>query len=177
MSRHLTGNEKVNIIRLFTEELESMKSIAKRYKKSRQCIYKFLIKSGIDPNQYSKMEVSCTTCGTIITRHRSRIKKQKHHFCCFECHDAYLIAGNGNPYIQNRQGQRIGRRVVSCFFDLQENNIVHHEDRNTLNNIPNNLKVFATQGDHLRYHRGFEVEPIWDGSILSAEIKFKMPSI
>jgi hypothetical protein len=41
--------------------------------------------------------------------------------------------------------------------------VIHHKDRNTLNNNPSNLMVFRNQGDHIRHHRGFDVEPVWAG--------------
>ena len=31
--------------------------------------------------------------------------------------------------------------------------VVHHKDFNKLNNNPNNLMVFATKGDHTRFHK------------------------
>jgi hypothetical protein len=30
--------------------------------------------------------------------------------------------------------------------------VVHHKDRNDYNNAPDNLMVFACNGDHIRYH-------------------------
>jgi hypothetical protein len=44
--------------------------------------------------------------------------------------------------------------------------VVHHINRNTLDNSLSNLMVFRNSGDHIRFHRGFDVEPLWDGSIL-----------
>jgi hypothetical protein len=79
--------------------------------------------------------------------------------------NADLQAGNGSgPYVRSRQGQRIARKIVAKLFPLEPGHVVHHEDRNAFNNEPFNLKVFQTQGDHTRYHRGFEVEPLWDGA-------------
>ena len=110
-----------------------------------------------------KVQVECSACGKLLKRVKSRVRKQRHHYCDHECYYAALEAGNGYPYIQNRHGMRVARSVVSKYFELSEGNVVHHEDRNTLNNMLRNLKVFATQGDHVRYHRGFDIEPIWEG--------------
>ncbi len=57
--------------------------------------------------------------------------------------------------------------VVSKAFDLLPGQVVHHEDRNCNNNSLGNLKVFANQGDHIRYHRlGAEYSrPAWEGLI------------
>lgn len=160
----LTPKDQVDIIRAYTEQLTPMILLADQYGLTRQGIHKMLKKAGIDTTK-RKWLVSCSTCGAEIERNRCDIRKQLNHFCCTECYYAFLEAGNGNPYIQNRQGQRIARVKVAELFDLLPTHIVHHEDRNTLNNQPWNLKVFRNQGDHIRYHRGFIVDILWEGSL------------
>lgn len=159
----LTPKDKVDVIRAYTEQLTPMIDLAKQYGITRQGIHKMLRLSGVDTTKH-KITVSCSTCQKEIKRNRCTIRKSLNHFCCNACYYAFLEAGNGNPYIQNRHGQRIGRAKAAEYIDLQEGYIVHHEDRNTLNNQIWNLRVFRNQGDHIRYHRGFTVEPIWDGS-------------
>lgn len=159
----LTPKDQVNIIRAYTEQLTSMIELAKQYGITRQGIRKVLKRSGVNTSKH-KITVSCSTCGKEIIRNKCQIRKSLNHFCNHDCYYAFLEAGNGNPYIQNRQGQRIARKKVAELFDLQSGNIVHHDDRNTLNNMLHNLKVFRNQGDHIRYHRGFTVEILWDGS-------------
>lgn len=161
--RQLTPKEKVNVIKAYTEQLTPMAELAKQYNRSRAGIWKLLTKAGVDTTKH-KISVSCSTCGKEIKRTKSRIRKQINHFCNYECYYAFLEAGNGNPYVQNRQGQRIARMKAAEYIELKDGYIVHHEDRNTLNNMIHNLKVFRNQGDHVRYHRGFTVEPLWDGS-------------
>jgi len=166
MSRHLTPKEKVDIITRYEDELETMSNLAKEYGITRQGVYKILKKAAVDTSN-NKIPVTCTACGGTILRSRSKIRKNYNHFCNYDCYFAYLEAGNGmGEYVSNRHGQRIARTVVSQHFELQQNHIVHHEDRNALNNRIDNLRVFANQGDHVRYHRfgpGY-VMPIWDGS-------------
>lgn len=41
--------------------------------------------------------------------------------------------------------QKLGRRLLPEEF-------VHHRDLNKLNNNPNNLMIFASNGDHTRFH-------------------------
>lgn len=166
MTEHLTGNQIVDIVRAFTVNLEPMGQIAERYKRTRQGIYKVLKAAGVDTKKTGGIMVSCVACGKEIKAHKSRIRKQKNLFCGHECYYAFLQAGNGRAYIQNRHSCRHARELVAKVFDLQDGHIVHHEDRNNWNNNISNLRVFANQGDHVRYHRlGVDyVQPIWDGS-------------
>jgi len=50
--------------------------------------------------------------------------------------------------------------------ELPEGAVVHHIDGNHDNYEGWNLMLFASSGDHIRWHRGFsdEVVPLWDGS-------------
>lgn len=162
----------VNIINAYSEQLEPIISIAARYNMSRQGVWKILKKVGVNTAKgaggASLISISCAACGKEIVVNRSRVRKRKRLFCDLTCYYAYLEAHQGGTYQQNRHGQRIARDKISKVFNLQPKHIVHHEDRNTLNNMLNNLKVFANQGDHIRYHRGqpdniYDAIPLWEG--------------
>lgn len=167
----VTESAKGDIVRAYTEELEPMISIAKRYGITRQGIWKVLNKAGIDTSKRlgnTRHEVTCLACKETFIKGRAYIRQHRHVFCSRDCYFAFLEAKQEGSYKYWRHGMRIAREVVSQYFDLQERNVVHHEDRNCYNNHPSNLKVFATNGDHVRYHRwsadGVEIEPLWDGS-------------
>lgn len=164
MTVRLNRLQIVDIIDSYTNNLETMESISNRLGISRQGVWKALKRNGIDTKKNGGIEVSCFTCGKVFKKPRCQVRKNLHMFCSHDCYYAFLEAGRGGAYIESRQGQRTARRVVSEYFELQIGNIVHHEDRNCFNNHPINLKAFRNQGDHIRYHRGFEVDPIWDGS-------------
>lgn len=51
----------------------------------------------------------------------------------------------------------IGRR-------LQKGEVVHHKDKNKANNNPDNLMVFKSTADHIRFHWGAEAVLLDDGS-------------
>ena len=161
-----TDRDVVDIVRAYTVDLISMITLAKQYHMTRQGIWKILKRVGIDTSKASngRIAVSCTVCGQETTYNRARFKVTKHPFCGEQCYHAWLKHGNGNPLIMHRHSGRIARTIVSKYFALTDKMIVHHEDRNQYNNTLDNLRVFANQGDHIRYHRDFIVLILWDGS-------------
>lgn len=171
MAKHLSKKQEVNIINAYTVGLIPVVKLAEQYGLTRQGIYKVLWRNGIDTKTAGILQVSCVACGQVFSKHRSYVRKNKNTFCSMQCYYAYLEASQQGSYKQNRQGQRIARRVVSLYHELLEKEVVHHEDRNTLNNYPTNLRVFRTNGDHIRYHRlGSDyVEPVWSGRELTPQ--------
>lgn len=166
----LTDREMVDIVDAYTVRLVPMIALAKQYAITRQGVFKVLRKAGVDTSKAAAhIAVSCTCCGKAFTKRRCQVRKSKHVFCCEACYFAWLQHGNGNPLILHRQGLRVARDIVSRYHTLLSGELVHHEDRNQNNNDPCNLKVFASQGDHIRYHRGFIVPILWEGSILSQQ--------
>lgn len=156
----LTDREKVDIVHAYDVEMARAQDLAIKYGVSRQGIYKVLGRAGVDTSKH-QVPVSCTTCGAITHRTRGRMRRNNHHFCSTDCWLAWMQAGP--PYIAHRQSGRIARTIVSQHFALKDSHVVHHEDRNQYNNRLDNLRVFACNGDHTRYHRGSNIEPIWDG--------------
>ena len=163
----ITPKDKVDIINRYQVDLEPMQSIAKRYNVSRQAIWKTLRAAGIDTSKAAaNIKTSCPSCGKVFSVVRCRLRKSKNVFCSAACYSAYLEAGNGmGSYISNRHGQRVARSKVAEYIDLKPEYVVHHIDRDCLNNRLDNLMVFACQGDHIRYHRlGPEYSrPVWSG--------------
>ena len=158
----LSHEDKQGIIEGYSN-LETMEALSKKYGVTRQSIRKTLKTHGVDTSK-RLIDVSCNACGKVFGRHKGRIRKQLNHYCCTDCYTAGLEAGNGKgKYKQSRWGQVVARKKVAALYDLKEDHVVHHEDRNCLNNEINNLVVFACQGDHVRHHRGFKVTPLWEG--------------
>ena len=163
----LTDKEKVDIIERYSVGLETMIDLAKEHGITRQGVYKLL--KGADVETSKKLAahilVSCTVCGKEVSKYRLQVRRQVHQFCSKDCYFVWLKHGNGNPLIMHRNSARTARAIVSEHFALRPGNIVHHEDRNQYNNELKNLRVFANNGDHVRYHRGFTVPVLWDGSV------------
>ena len=169
MSRRLTKKEEVDVIESYTIRLEPMVRIASRYNRTRQGIWKVLKKWGIEPQEFERIQLTCQACGKQFDRPRCQVRNRKRLFCSMDCWYAYLEAAQEGTYKQNRHGQRRAREVVSRYISLVDKNVVHHKDRNTLNNYIGNLMVFANHGDHIRWHRGqpgneFDIQPIFDGA-------------
>lgn len=155
----LTDKQKVDIVQGY-KDLIPMIELAEKYNITRQGVYKIIKQAGVD-TQKALLPVSCNVCGKEIYRNKAKIRRQLHMFCSSDCYTAFLQAGNGSPYVESRYRSRIARTIVSDHFQLQKGHIVHHENRNQTDNRLDNLRVFANQGDHVRYHRGFDVSPIW----------------
>jgi len=160
----LTIRQKVDIIKAYETGFEPMQVLADKHGVSRQAIYKILKHAGIDTSK-RLIPVSCAVCHKEILRNKAKIRKQLNHFCGHDCYSAFLSNGKPHGYWREETGNssRIARKIVSQYFSLQEGHIVHHENQNRFNNHLDNLRVFANSGDHVRYHRGFDVDPIWDG--------------
>ena len=158
--KDLSLDERKDIVARY-EVLETAISIGKLYNIPRLSIIALLKRRGVDTSK-RKIKIKCTFCGKDLYRHKQRLRNSKHLFCDYHCYYSWLEAGNGaGKYKANRIGQQIARAKVFAEFELKQGHIVHHQDRNCLNNDMDNLKVFACQGDHVRYHRGFDIEPVW----------------
>lgn len=162
-----TAKQRVDIIESYIN-LTPMIELGKRYGMSRQGIYKIIKAAGVDTGKNGGLEVSCSCCQKVIKRWRCQVRKAKHLYCSHDCYYAFLQAGARFDFngAERRQGNRIGRMIASKFVKLKEGYVVHHINRNVLDNQPHNLMVFRCSGDHTRHHRGFDVEPVWDGSKL-----------
>ena len=143
--QHLTGEE-----------------IARIYGVTRQAVYKRLKALGIKSIDGEWVKTNCSFCGSEITKRRKQWRKNTNNYCSMECYSASLENPGYKPW---RHGQRLARAIVGQYYKLLYNNVIHHEDGDSRNNDRLNLRVFANQSDHLKYHRSkVKPIPIWDGS-------------
>jgi hypothetical protein len=154
-----------DIVLMYTVQHLTSEEIGKIIGMSRTAICKRLKKWGIDSKMGTWVRVVCSFCGCdwIVQRSTWRNwKPDEHHYCRSAC---YYAARENSSYHPWRHGQRLARAIVAQYFDLQSDQIVHHEDGDNHNNDRANLKVFANQSDHMRYHHGKnKADAIWDGS-------------
>jgi hypothetical protein len=161
----ITVNQYPDIIKAYRDNSVPMIDLAKQYNVTRQNIFYILRLNGVDTSKQNagNVKCNCANCGKAITKQRKVYKRAINTFCSRPCFYAYLNNSNKLPYIDSGKGRREARKVVALFFKMSKGNIVHHEDRNQLHNNKENLKVFASSADHLRYHRGADVIPLWSG--------------
>jgi hypothetical protein len=151
----------------YEDDLTPMIEIASWLHVSRTAIYKFLKKHGVNTSKSVRVIVKCANCGKDVPLRRAVAREKRKVKAKVYCNkDCYFADVNGDTeYIPWRHGGRIARDLVSKYFDLQPEHVVHHEDRSQRNNEIDNFRVFANQSDHLKYHRGADKpEPVWDGS-------------
>jgi YHS domain-containing protein len=136
---------------MFQGNLMSLQQIADDYGVSRQAVKQFLNARGVSTSK-GQFSIVCDECGMKVFKARCKIRGRDHHFCSQRCYYKFL---NNPNYLQDRNGQRIGRAKIREVFGPQfiESYIVHHKDGNTLNNHINNLIIFKSQSDHMAYHR------------------------
>lgn len=164
----LSEGDKGFIVEQYSANLLTMIELSEMFHVTRQAIWKVLGGAGVDTRK-RRLEVECDWCGKVFRQTKKRLRKSNRHFCSNDCRCDWLNE-IGMGYNPNRYGQRLGRSKVSMYFDIPEGAVVHHEDKNCLNNRWENLKVFRDQGEHVKYHRGIQgIEPIWDGYIEMGE--------
>jgi predicted RNA-binding Zn-ribbon protein involved in translation (DUF1610 family) len=155
-------------VEMYTVQHLTMQQIADKIGYSKCYVGQRLKAAGISSEQGEWVDVECAECGSNFKVERARSRKSANKYCTDACYFAARATTNYKP---NYQGQRIGRKVVSGYFVLPPGSIVHHEDGDNLNNDPFNLRVFASQSDHLKYHHGVNpVTPIWDGRTIAGEV-------
>lgn len=163
----LTSSQKDQIVRMFDVDKLSMREIGAVFGRSAASIQHVLRERGVETSKAvaCHVEVTCHWCEAAFSKTRSQARiNKKHHFCSHDCYLDWLHE-LGKDYLPDRNGQRTARRIVSGIIgEFAPEWIVHHIDGSALNNNPHNLMVFASQRDHIRFHRGMDhVAPLWDG--------------
>ena len=150
-----------DVVALYTESHLTMEEIGKIAGVTRQGIKKVLDKAGVKASEGEWLDTTCSSCGNTIHVRRKRWRINRKTYCNQDC---YIASLQSTAYKPRRHGQRIARLIVKQYFDLQPGHVTHHKDGDNRNNDRSNLLVFANQSDHLKHHRGGNINPIWDGA-------------
>jgi hypothetical protein len=150
---------------MYRDDLIPMIKIAEHYQVTRAAIHKALKRMQVDTTKATAAHISttCTHCGKPTIQTRCHFRKSRHAFCCRE-HFYLWLNRPVTPLLTYRHSLTIARKIISEYFPIQPDHVVHHEDRNEGNNDITNLRVFNNQADHIRYHRGHNIDPIWSGT-------------
>ena len=148
-------------VNLYLVEHWTMQRIADKFNVSKTAVSAAFRRLNVSIYAGTHIQVKCTQCGKTKTVTRKKGKTQLRHYCSHECYLSHNASGEG--YVQSRQGQRKARALVIRYFPLEEGMVVHHIDKNTLNNSLDNLMVFRSHAHHMSHHRGGRAVPLWEG--------------
>ncbi len=134
---------------------------------TRQAIWRRLKREGIDISDRYWFVTDCGFCGKQFRKRRKLFVIGSKSYCSINC---YAAVRENPKYNQWRQGQRIARAIVSQHIKLEDDWVIDHRDGNNHNNNLDNLRIYASQSDHMKMHHGrSEVEPVWDGRHVKVE--------
>jgi len=116
--------------------------------------------------------VHCSHCGAAVRRNRFSLRRAYQSYCNVTCRTAGQKAFQRLPmpplHDQSSRASVIARKIVRARFPLKPEHVVHHIDKDNTNNRLENLMVFASIGDHNRWHRqggpASGVRPLYVGS-------------
>jgi len=153
-----------DVVVMYTQQHLTLREIATLVGMSHTAIAKRLKSAGVTAHDGQWLTLPCGFCGSLVERRRSQSLNHKEVYCNTECYYASRESPGYKPW---RQGQRIARAIVAQYFKLEPQHVVDHRDGNNRNNDRNNLRVYASQSDHIKMHHGkTPVEPLWDGAIV-----------
>jgi hypothetical protein len=118
---------------------------------TRQYVWRLAKQYGL--STVERFDIPCAFCDkpVNITRARYRANK-KRAFCNQDCYHKY-----NRQLTENRawrQEQRIARTVMEehLGYELSEGHVIHHLDGDQTNNLIDNLIVFISHSEHMRFH-------------------------
>lgn len=147
---------------LYTVEHLTMAELGARYNMTRSAVQRRLKRIGVTREQGTWVNRTCGHCGTALRVRRQHFRRSRVSYCHAVCYYAHLEAQS--TYRPWRNGQRVARAAVAPFFALTPEQVVHHVDGDNHNNALANLAVYASQGDHMKHHRGGRATPLWEGA-------------
>ena len=131
-----------------------------------------------DAAKRKRVLVTCKNCGNKVEKSYSQAEKWGTHFCSMRCYSEWRAKSeHGGMTIEQRErmsaerrkmrntdntdyyirhlGKRIHREVAEKKLGrpLRRCEVVHHINGNKHDNRPENLMVFASQGEHAKYHK------------------------
>lgn len=102
--------------------------------------------------------ILCDWCGKPIYKKRSDVARNKHNFSDYGCYIDFINFEQAGAVNQKVSGEAAYRKLAEMKIGrhLQEDEEVHHIDRNHCNNIFANLEVL-TASEHSKIHAAQKV--------------------
>lgn len=136
---------------------------------SRQAVYNVLKAAGVDKGRREVIDCVCQFCGEQFKKPRSHFKGEySGKYCSNVCfHASRSLSGSysnrgGTSYeqmVQELSGKtstswrRESRKVLAdSGITLTDGQVVHHINGKRWDNRPENLRVFGSQSEHMRFH-------------------------
>lgn len=121
----------------------------------RQCLADFSNKSK-NPDGYKTLKDFTNISATFTRLNQELNKTRMTDSVKKKLRKARLNTGEGKTYTK-RYGRHEHRVVAEQILgrSLLSGEVVHHIDGNKRNNRPENIRVFASQSDHVKFHAEF----------------------
>ena len=95
----------------------------------------------------------CLTCNNVFKYYRTKTRGK---FCSRKCQWEFDYPGSfwigKNGYLYYQKGRKNKQLVHRIIMGAKHGLIVHHKDRNKLNNSIDNLEILPSQSVHIKIH-------------------------
>lgn len=137
---------------LYISHLLPVNEIARRIDRTRARVWQLLKEYNLHDKNRKQVVSICAYCGQQFNIVQSKANKGFKRYCCAEHYHEHRRVVGGHK--ENRHGRRIARKKIKDWlgFPLPPSCVVHHEDGDCLNNDLNNIYVFPSHAEHLKYH-------------------------
>lgn len=142
---------------LYLNKHLTYQEIADIYEITRAYVAKLIKEYSIDTSKGEKFIINCDNCQQPFEIYRKKFKNSSLHYCGNACYQAHRTSFSN--YKSSRQGQRIARAVMANHLgrELSALEVVHHVDGDNMNNDLDNLILFVSQAEHIRYHHQIRI--------------------
>ena len=165
MAKRRKAVDTQRVVVLFTQQHLTLKEIGRIVGLSDNGVRGRLLAAGVHREDGTWVDRECAWCGDKFKQMRCIARKTLRAYCCA---DHYYASRHNPGYVRSQYRMRLARAVVAQHFKLLPEYVVHHEDGDNHHNDLDNLRVFASQEDHLKYHHAkrtgeYAPLPLWSG--------------
>ena len=141
-------------VRAYSVDLERISDIARRYRVSRQAVWRFLQDRGVNTGT-RRVEVKCKMCHKSKEVSKRRARMQSDFFCTHACYVKWMRSSQGKA---ERDSRRVDREYLIRRHDLPDTAEIAFADGDSSNLRLVNLLIFKTPQEKERYERGLVVD-------------------